>query len=198
MVYRVFGPGLGDGACLRARDEIGAISAISRIFGLEVTDLRAAEDIRVRLPPNTIPESSGETICYVPSALPDAAARPDSYAGLWKQAGSLRRRRLLVVEDEYLIAVVIQNHLEAAGAIVSAVGSLGAAIEMIKSQAMDAAIVYINLRGVKAYPVADLLIAKIYHLSSVQLTMIGYSALVTLKCLPAKSPIRSRRSKTSF
>jgi CheY-like chemotaxis protein len=67
---------------------------------------------------------------------------------------------LLVVEDEYFIAVVIQNHLEAAGAIVSAVGSLPAAIEMIKSKPIDAAIVDINLQGVKAYAVADLLTAK--------------------------------------
>jgi hypothetical protein len=67
MVYRVFGPGLGDGACLRARSESEAIGVISGIFGLDVSDLRAAADIRVRLPPNTILQTPAK---QSPTCLP--------------------------------------------------------------------------------------------------------------------------------
>jgi response regulator RpfG family c-di-GMP phosphodiesterase len=78
------------------------------------------------------------------------------------KASSLQGRRLLIVEDEWLIATSIGSFLESSGAqIVGMVGTSDAAIEMIKSQPkIDAAILDINLRGAKAYPVADLLLAR--------------------------------------
>ena len=78
-------------------------------------------------------------------------------------AGSpLRERRILVVEDEYLIAMSLQDALESAGSVVvGPVPSVEKAIQTINSEAqIDAAVLDVNLGGVFAYPVADKLIAR--------------------------------------
>jgi CheY-like chemotaxis protein len=74
----------------------------------------------------------------------------------------LRDRRILVVEDEYLIAMSLQDALENAGSVVvGPVPSVDKAIKTIESDpGIDAAVVDVNLGGVLAYPVADLLIAR--------------------------------------
>ena len=70
----------------------------------------------------------------------------------------LRDRRILVVEDEYLIAMSLQDALENAGSVVvGPVSSVDKAIKTIESEAhIDAAVLDVNL----AYPVADMLIAR--------------------------------------
>jgi CheY-like chemotaxis protein len=74
----------------------------------------------------------------------------------------LRQRRILVVEDEYLIAMSLQDALENAGSIVlGPAPSVDKAIKTIDSEAhIDAAVVDVNLGGMLAYPVADMLIAR--------------------------------------
>jgi CheY-like chemotaxis protein len=74
----------------------------------------------------------------------------------------LRDRRILVVEDEYLIAMSLQDALENAGSVVvGPVPSVGKAIQKIESEPdIDAAVVDVNLGGLLAYPVADMLIAR--------------------------------------
>jgi CheY-like chemotaxis protein len=74
----------------------------------------------------------------------------------------LRDRRILVVEDEYLIAMSLQDALENAGSVVvGPVPSVEKAIKTIELDPhIDAAIVDVNLGGVLAYPVADMLIAR--------------------------------------
>ena len=74
----------------------------------------------------------------------------------------LRDRRILVVEDEYLIAMSLQDALETAGSVVlGPVPSVEKAIKTIESEAsIDAAVLDVNLGGVLAYPVADMLIAR--------------------------------------
>ncbi len=75
---------------------------------------------------------------------------------------ALRDRRILVVEDEYLIAVSLQDALENAGAVVvGPAPSVDKAIKQIESDPhIDAAILDVNLGGMLAYPVADMLVAK--------------------------------------
>ncbi len=78
-------------------------------------------------------------------------------------AGSaLRDRRILVVEDEYLVAMSLAEALQDAGSIVvGPVPSVEKAIKKIELEAhIDGAVVDVNLGGVLAYAVADLLIAK--------------------------------------
>jgi CheY-like chemotaxis protein len=74
----------------------------------------------------------------------------------------LRDRRILVVEDEYLIAMTLSEHLEEVGSIVvGPVSSVEKAIKAIESnQQIDAAVVDVNLGGAMAFPVADALLAR--------------------------------------
>jgi CheY-like chemotaxis protein len=74
----------------------------------------------------------------------------------------LRNRRILVVEDEYLIAMSLQDALESAGSVVvGPAPSVDKAIKTIESEAhIDAAVLDVNLGGMLAYPVADMLIAR--------------------------------------
>jgi CheY-like chemotaxis protein len=74
----------------------------------------------------------------------------------------LHDRRILVVEDEYLIAMSLADALENAGSVVvGPVPSVDKAIQTIDSEPyIDAAVLDVNLGGVLAYPVADMLIAR--------------------------------------
>ena len=69
-------------------------------------------------------------------------------------SSALRDRRILVVEDEYLIAMSLQDGLESAGSIVvGPVPSVEKAIKKIESEPhIDAAVLDVNLGGVLAYP----------------------------------------------
>jgi CheY-like chemotaxis protein len=75
---------------------------------------------------------------------------------------ALRDCRILVVEDEFLIAMNLSDDLEAAGSVVlGPVPSVDKAIRKIESEPnIDAAVVDFNLGGVLAYAVADMLLAR--------------------------------------
>ena len=75
---------------------------------------------------------------------------------------SLRDRRILVVEDEYLTAFTLSDQLEGVGSIVvGPVASVERAIKAVESEPeIDVAILDVNLGGAKAYPVADALLAR--------------------------------------
>ncbi len=74
----------------------------------------------------------------------------------------LHDRRILVVEDEYLIALSLQDSLESAGSVVlGPAASVDKAIKTIESEPhIDAAVLDVNLGGAPSYPVADTLIAR--------------------------------------
>jgi CheY-like chemotaxis protein len=75
----------------------------------------------------------------------------------------LRGKRFLVVEDEYIIARELADALEQLGAeVVGPVGSVQAALDLVTKQGehLDGAVLDINLRGDRAYPVADALMAR--------------------------------------
>jgi CheY-like chemotaxis protein len=77
-------------------------------------------------------------------------------------SSSLRDRRILVVEDEYLIAMMLRDALEDVGSVVvGPVPSVEKAIKTIAADPnIDAAILDVNLGGVMAYPVAEALVAR--------------------------------------
>lgn len=77
-------------------------------------------------------------------------------------SSALRDRHILVVEDEYLIALTLSDQLEAVGSIViGPVPSVEKALKAIDSNAkIEAAILDVNLGGAMAYPVADALLAR--------------------------------------
>jgi DNA-binding response OmpR family regulator len=63
--------------------------------------------------------------------------------------------RILVVEDEFLIATLIEDMLHTAGCIVSGpIPRLGEALEAVGRETYDAAILDVNLGGDRIDPVA--------------------------------------------
>jgi len=79
----------------------------------------------------------------------------------------LAGRRILVVEDEFLIAMEIQRWLHAAGAeVVGPVPTVSEALSLIDGGHLDAAVLDVNLGdGDTSYPVADrLAVLGIPHL----------------------------------
>jgi CheY-like chemotaxis protein len=73
-----------------------------------------------------------------------------------------KAERVLLVEDEYMIAQDMAYELEALGTeVVGPVGSVADALRLVDAeQAIDRAFLDINLGGERVYPVADLLIAR--------------------------------------
>lgn len=72
---------------------------------------------------------------------------------------TLRECRILIVEDEYMLADELRMELEEAGAIVlGPVPSIDEAADLIRSEEhIDGGILDVNLDGEKVFPVADLL-----------------------------------------
>ena len=75
---------------------------------------------------------------------------------------TLHARRILVVEDEYMLAADLEMELLDAGAIVlGPFGTVETTIEFIgMEQKIDGAILDVNLRGEMIFPAADLLIER--------------------------------------
>lgn len=75
---------------------------------------------------------------------------------------SLKDLRILVVEDEYLLAMELSDFLSDAGAlIIGPVGTLNDTFELIgKTSLIDGAILDINLRGETVFPAADKLVER--------------------------------------
>ncbi len=69
---------------------------------------------------------------------------------------ALSGRRVLLVEDEYLIALDMEHNLKQAGAEVAGpVPDAQQALALIETVPVDAAILDVNLRGESVYSVAD-------------------------------------------
>ena len=75
--------------------------------------------------------------------------------------GILAGCRVLVVEDSPLIAADAEDMLREFGcAVVGPTGSLAVAIELAEKEALDAAVIDVNIRGWKVFPVAEILAAR--------------------------------------
>jgi DNA-binding response OmpR family regulator len=76
----------------------------------------------------------------------------------------LRGRRVLVVEDEALVAMMVEDELLAAGAEVSVAATLAAALRLAEAAAQeggpDAAVLDIDLGGESVLPLADALAGR--------------------------------------
>ncbi len=63
---------------------------------------------------------------------------------------------ILIVEDEYIVASMLAAHFTRAGIlVVGPVGSIEAALGVLSQTPVDAAVLDLDLRGRKAYDVAD-------------------------------------------
>lgn len=71
---------------------------------------------------------------------------------------AFKGKRVLVVEDELLVALGLREELRALGCtVVGPAASLSAAMRAAAHETMDAAILDINLAGERVYPAADIL-----------------------------------------
>jgi DNA-binding response OmpR family regulator len=71
---------------------------------------------------------------------------------------ALAGRRILVVEDQAILAAEVEMLLEQLGCeVVGPAATLSQALELARGEPLDGAILDINLHGEAVYPVADLL-----------------------------------------
>lgn len=75
---------------------------------------------------------------------------------------TLRHCRILVVEDEYMLADELQRELSRAGAVVvGPVPTVAMALDLLAREAdLDGAVLDVNLGGDLVYPVADALAGR--------------------------------------
>ncbi|TCT07549.1 response regulator [Aquabacter spiritensis] len=70
----------------------------------------------------------------------------------------LSGKRILIVEDEWLVALGLEDNLRSLGCVViGPVASLGEAMDIAEATEADAAILDVNLRGEYVYPAAEIL-----------------------------------------
>ena len=70
-------------------------------------------------------------------------------------------RRVLLVEDEALIAMNVEDMLDALGyVVVAAAAGVEEALAAVEGGGIDAALLDVNLRGRTSFPVADALAAR--------------------------------------
>jgi len=73
-------------------------------------------------------------------------------------AQSLSGLRILVVEDEAMISMLIEDMLLDCGAtVVGPAGSVAQAMKALEGQDIDGALLDVNLGGEKSFPIADAL-----------------------------------------
>jgi CheY-like chemotaxis protein len=75
--------------------------------------------------------------------------------------GLLANERVLVVEDESIVAMMLEDYLDELGCIVAASAArLNQALELARSLDIDIAVLDLNLAGEMSYPVAEVLQAR--------------------------------------
>lgn len=73
----------------------------------------------------------------------------------------LRGKRVLVVEDEALIAVMVEDMLIDMGSeVVGPAATIATALELARTEELDAAVLDVNVRGERIDPVAEVLMAR--------------------------------------
>jgi CheY-like chemotaxis protein len=69
--------------------------------------------------------------------------------------------RIFVVEDEFLIRILLEDMLSDLGhAVAAAAGNVNEASELARTSDFDVAILDVNLDGTEVYPVADILAGR--------------------------------------
>ncbi len=76
-------------------------------------------------------------------------------------AAQLAGLKVLVLEDNALVAMHIEEMLGEAGCnVVATIDTVGRALEFIRTQSVDAAVLDVNLKGEKVFAVAEELMAR--------------------------------------
>jgi DNA-binding NtrC family response regulator len=73
----------------------------------------------------------------------------------------LKGKRILVVEDEALIAVMVEDMLAEMGSVVvGPAATIEKALALARAETLDGAVLDVNVRGERIDPVADVLAAR--------------------------------------
>lgn len=90
-------------------------------------------------------------------------------------ANSLLGKKLLIVEDEELLAMAVEDGVLYAGAAsVEIAGTVGQALDALSEHAFDLAIVDVSLKGQHSWPVAE----ELRRRNVPYLTVTGYGDMV--------------------
>ena len=74
---------------------------------------------------------------------------------------TLQGKRILIVEDEAMIALAAESAVEDAGGIVVGLATtLEQGLGLVAASEVDAAVLDINLHGKKSYPIAEALVQR--------------------------------------
>jgi DNA-binding response OmpR family regulator len=71
---------------------------------------------------------------------------------------SLKDKHILLVEDEAMLAIMLEDMLTDMGCIVVVAGTVEAGLKAVSNLRFDAAVLDINLGGTAVFPVADALV----------------------------------------
>lgn len=96
------------------------------------------------------------------SLVSDVRRNPAPASGSSAQPETeLEGLRVLVVEDEAMVAMMIEDILIDLGCVVvGPVAGVSAALRLLEAEPVDAAVLDVNLSGEKVFPVADRLAAR--------------------------------------
>jgi two-component sensor histidine kinase/DNA-binding response OmpR family regulator len=157
-----------DAVVLDWRETAGPPTAEPKALGFGLTIVRSSieEQFRGGVVYDWRPEGLHCTLS-IPSAqivaplhAPDAAEPAAPTAERQARRG-LTDKRLLVVEDELLVSMLVKSMLNDLGAaVVGPCGRLADGLAAAKTERFDGAILDLNLAGESAYPLADLLMAR--------------------------------------
>lgn len=101
-----------------------------------------------------------ENVVGISEGNPAGAGRED-FAELSRDRPPLTGRRVLVVEDESMIALQIEQALDEAGCtIVGPAARVLDALDLLETTEVDAALLDINVAGEPSFPVADMLMSR--------------------------------------
>jgi CheY-like chemotaxis protein len=93
-----------------------------------------------------------------------------------RRSDGLVGRRVLVIEDESLLVMLLEDFLESIGCVVAGVASgFPAALEKAQALSFDVAILDVNLNGRQSFPIAEALVGR--NLPFVFATGYGVAAL---------------------
>jgi CheY-like chemotaxis protein len=100
---------------------------------------------------------------------------------------SLSGRRVLIVEDDMMVLMLIEEMLADLGCeSVTAAAGVDQALALMDGRAFDVAMLDVNLNGEKSYPVADALVARDIPFFFAT----GYSDRVTREGYPERPVLR--------
>ena len=73
----------------------------------------------------------------------------------------LRGKRILIVEDNLLVAMDLEATLQAAGCeVIGPAARLDTGLDLARSELLDGAVLDVNLDGEASFPIADVLAAR--------------------------------------